>query len=1424
MAGQLPPAVLRFKSVVKKAWMAGYTILLETGYIGQIAALADAPITAGPGIFATEAAYDKAFYLAVNNDSTPSIYTYPFGKPWKSEQGGVKSHEAAFDSFAAGQYELEILRDAADPTKSVDVVEAVKKMTRLMVLINRYLEPALTSTAELVGPFDSGFSEISDEEPYGPLEGRETPRKLVAWGGNNDFGVVDNMISAWVPMSLAENPAGTAGLIERGAKPDLFLNTAGKGVPGGPAAAFPGQQWVSQSGSIASRVALVAAAPTPQVPDSKSDSMLDPIPVPLLRRQVMTNDTWDQLVANNPGAGAEGGKITQAQQTGFTPTPGQLQSGIPYGDIVPFIESKKNLDTLNESVMKQHFWGTQAQATDFLLAGTVMAERRKAHKGKVPRFLVGTHTRPHGPMVDPETGGGGLYHWMRGSPEIEWPISDAFVDRDWALNVIDYGNTVEVSTAAAVMAELFGWAEKFKIPAEAGFYLGPLVKYIKEFAQILSLFEPGWAEALEAAGIQVETAADLESEITGDPSGLGEDLPAEPKEYKSRAATIWDQQCFLIENMKQIKDARKVLDAAGGFINKRYSLFGRLNGSPGNLVSKLHHGDPTKYNPVINSLLNITPEEYALLTPYIKLYRVVYEKDNPLKVKSEQEMPFESFTGREDIENIFKNRAGRQAGAGIQSFEWDLQGVQPAEVDYNITATLTVHFQSLHDLFRYNTDKDSFQAGLENPGFLDLIMAPQTVQDIEKSSKGDNASGGSLTCDDSLRKYEGELYRIKAVIGWSVPEGLDRLPGVRNAAALVTALEEQQKTLFLQLARHNIDFHQDGSVKLIVNYQAALASMMQTSRTDIFKTQKELEDPFAPGTKLNELKEQKESEAGLTPSQEEEYKKLLDEASLVEKTDRLVRYRQVLKYIFETGRMNTLRLPMVELLLTPYSELTPERRASRARRRQSSNAEQRGYAVAAGGALPDNNLYEQLKSATAGDNLDEIQKNLNSLEGLGPTPGTAIDLNYFYFGDLIESILQLPHLREQIQASKFALVLGSVQVLDPLVALTTKNLNQIIKCGDLTSEDNQSLTIDMNIADIPISLDAFSEWFLQSVVKRDKDSYYLNHFIRDVLGSLVTYALSPRCHETIPHVPTRFATSEFFMKRRFNPFKLYDVTTAVQMVKKKNISLTKASSNVPTLFVYCSDALPTGFKSGNAADDLSEGIYHFYLGASAGLVKEVTFNREDQAYLREAKIQRRGTLGPEQLRELYSVKLRLVGNTLLKNGQFIYINPVAIGAGSPSAGGTIPNIARLLGLGGYFLVTGVNHRLQSSGFEVEVTALHQAMRMQKPSAEFKIESYEIDAEQAPGNPSWNAPPAEAPDATPPTVAPPAAPSPAKPGPEDPDGNGALDIPAAAESISGKSGADIAAEAAAAEEARKCEALATSQAGGALAAWLEADCK
>jgi len=871
-------------------------------------------------------------------------------------------------------------------------------------------------------------------------------------------------------------------------------------------------------------------------------------------------------------------------------------------------------------------------------------------------------------------------------------------------------------------------------------------KRINELFGLLG--EAGVAEFIDAAR---ELASDefAQSGVKSE-AELGR-VGAEAVQFEAReAATAFDQQCYLMENIRAL-----TYSTAG----RKWGRIGIIDGKPGNLATRLNHGGSAQNEPT-RRFLNLTPEEHALLTPHLKLSRVVYDDGDPPKVMAEQPLPFESYTTYDDIQKIFKGTVGRQVGAGIKSFTWTLQGVQPEEVDNNITATLVVHFQSLNDLFKNNlveiddNKPPAYYAGAPEAGFLDLIIAPETVKGIKDKLIG-NEDEQESSCVTTSRIYRGHNYCIKAEVGWAVPTGLENLPGMQDAQALAEALNQQKKVLFLQLGRHNLDFNQDGSVTLTVDYHARLDGIMKSQRADIFASEKAISYEQSKQEFEDVVAQRDAAEAAGQPDEKlnEKVEGLSDELVQLERMDKAQKYQNVLRVMFEEGTMYSIRVPMTELLKPAWGDLDEEQRAKRARSRQSNPrfefagsvndsdiplvdaaAEIRAGALAGG---------EQDPWANDGENWQNLGQKINRIADA--TPADTVDIFYFYFGDLVQSVLGLPHIAKLVETKELALALGTVELLDPLVAYQIENLPQISRCGQLRSPQildsiahayplgnlpRTGVFEHFDLASVPISLDAFSEWFLQNVIKPGRDRYYLLHFIKDVLSSLVSYAMSPSCFSGIPNTPIRFATTSVFVKgtktlvgKRLSVEQLID---GDYIATRGNLPNFKPRppyhvTDTPTMIIYSTDSRPQGFRNGRFEDseelgpgDLSEGIYHFYLGASAGLVKNISYSRMDQPYLREAKIQRYGTLGAEQLRELYSAKLTLVGNVLLKNGMFIYINPSAIGTGTASAEGTIPNLARLLGLGGYFLVTSVTSTVSAEGFTTEVEALHQDVPSDDP--------------------------------------------------------------------------------------------------------------
>jgi hypothetical protein len=98
----------------------------------------------------------------------------------------------------------------------------------------------------------------------------------------------------------------------------------------------------------------------------------------------------------------------------------------------------------------------------------------------------------------------------------------------------------------------------------------------------------------------------------------------------------------------------------------------------------------------VEHLLKITSAQLAFLVPKVRLYKVF----NPYgKEPVVLEFPFQNQV--EELESILskKTGTGRGVGVGLDSFEWNFEGTQPAEVDKLITVKIGMIFQSLSSLF-----------------------------------------------------------------------------------------------------------------------------------------------------------------------------------------------------------------------------------------------------------------------------------------------------------------------------------------------------------------------------------------------------------------------------------------------------------------------------------------------------------------------------------------------------------------------------------------------------------------------------------------------------------------------------------------------------------------------------------------------------
>jgi hypothetical protein len=819
-----------------------------------------------------------------------------------------------------------------------------------------------------------------------------------------------------------------------------------------------------------------------------------------------------------------------------------------------------------------------------------------------------------------------------------------------------------------------------------------------------------------------------------------------------------DLQCVLLEKIQSLAQAR---DATP------YKNVGTIRGSmPGNIISKLNHGAPSAgkggvWPPAEGgpdseayTLQNMCPDLWALMVPHLELYRVNYLKRGPsgstpiLIPDSEDQLPFSNFLDQSDVNEITAGTYGRVGGAGIKSFTWSLDGTQPAEVDNLISAKLTMHFQSVYDLFRHNEVPGApgqFGAGIKDqPGYLDLIIG-SGIQGRPQSETANESEEDTEapSCENFKSEiYESENFRIKVIAGWATPPGFTQMniPGYTTADLehIQAAITASRTALYLQIVSHAINFQQDGTLELVIDYQASMSGVMRSPRANIF-IGKELYE--AEMETLQEMEANLESEEGKAlegrtdatgdqSARDERKKEILAKQIALMRKSRAAKYKEFLRSLHKHQKVRGLMIPTKELL-NPLNKMTPEDRAVAAKARYDIDITMASEASTARATARLERETETISTELANPKPEEENKTLQGMYknvGIFPTKGAKNTLvPFMYLGDLIDAILKsrLPHLVDPdftgTPVPPMQMMLGNVEMVNPLLAYQIKDIT--VACAGDSTVQLDLAQIDpfrfrqvagifeyINIGSLPISLDKFNEWFVNTVIKEKVDSYPLLNFIRDICSGLISKAYSSVCFEEIFQFHVTFNTSDFRMEDAYRG-KSPSLDELAHSARKASINdrarFTPESTlppSIPTSILYSVDSRP---MTGDRISDMQEGVYHYFLGARCGLAKEIVFERQDMPFYREARISKDGSLGAQQLKELYTVNMSMMGNTLHKNGTFVYIDPIAIGAGSSRAIGGIPNIARLIGLGGYFLINSVSSEISPAGFNTQVSAMQQ---------------------------------------------------------------------------------------------------------------------
>ena len=324
------------------------------------------------------------------------------------------------------------------------------------------------------------------------------------------------------------------------------------------------------------------------------------------------------------------------------------------------------------------------------------------------------------------------------------------------------------------------------------------------------------------------------------------------------------------------------------------------------------------------------------------------------------------------------------------------------------------------------------------------------------------------------------------------------------------------------------------------------------------------------------------------------------------------------------------------------------------------------------------------------------QKKVNPIYALDPeTPRdireTKAEVRVYYFrlGDLIDLIMK--ELPERISMD---VVLGTFKPYR--VGMPGFSQNEVA-----------------SIADIPISVDYFSQWFLDNISKKGIHSMSIRRFLDLFLHRLVaplfngtwnkrleTGAVNDRIYFdfTAATLPYKFKDEIIRTGRRENEIIDYVVfpETALKNNRTYKDSFGLRNAKVHNvMLIFANNGNSSRDLVGNRQQDEERGIYHLILGSECNVVKNFSFTEKRMPQLRaqmiENNLHMNGLILPQDC------EITMFGNTFFKNGSMVYIN-AEFGLGAAAEG---------LGVGGYYKVYKVSNSIEAGNFETKLSLMRE---------------------------------------------------------------------------------------------------------------------
>ena len=812
-----------------------------------------------------------------------------------------------------------------------------------------------------------------------------------------------------------------------------------------------------------------------------------------------------------------------------------------------------------------------------------------------------------------------------------------------------------------------------------------------------------------------------------------------------------------------------------------------------------HLGQPDKLvNAVTADLsppkafIHATPAQLSQLQPRVDFYIRSNEtatgkgRNRDRKVIFSDYVTGERMTELQDARsgNSVLNPSGGNAGegwnVGLKEFSWTYDNKH--EGDKIVKANMIMYFGSLTELTNnYYLDFLFVSGRRTTAGSSDIEENDQVKIDrLKKSINARNLKTVPTNAKSprALTAIHRDARQLKVIVGWASPP--TQLPDLFETAAqakgFYDAIDNSQRTLLLNLTQYDINFNQNGSVEVTLEYIASSDAFIVSAQADILadhsqrvgqaavstgrgylgslaNTNGRLSEFFPEGylfTTLNQAFKSSNTTAdagsevfGVTGS------RILAE---VEHLSELSELYSLTNADPDKIRKNTLYLEAAE---AAYAEYLAASAASK-------------YSGFLTKLINNNRCFYALAK------LEAIKAQANQS---GPPP------KYFKIKTLNAST-EKTHAREfaitSVAATKMRLLAAAIAaakkegvspqeyldgddtiggrdgILNPndpvkdtlVLGNRARGHREIlfVRLGDLIQVAADSCLMDPStqivlgsfsprqarmrgfndgdlvcLAELPISLDYFGQWFFDHVISADRDTYPFRRFLDDLVNDLINPILNELCSPQNTSLAVAYTNCTLAITDPKSPIAAGGIIGdgLAKLAQSAADKASRAGKDKPltTLILIHAEQVNDN-RDGNREDDEKEGVYHFFLGADRGLVKEFNFSQKQMPQLRAMNIEKvsQGASKAGILILPMDVSIRMVGNALLRNGSMIYVN-ADYGVGR--------RVADSLKLGGYYRVYKSTNTIKPGLFETTVDCIFERPRLNPAPKQDDFTSDEI---------------------------------------------------------------------------------------------------